>query len=252
MNTKLILFIFTAISLLAISVVFILIKCFIKNEEIKELILKCVSILTVLIHYSGLVVDYLSTGQAIADNSLIFAIYPCHILMWLVLISSFIKNKNNKVARLLLEFSSFGGIICGFIGLSFNVNFLENPNLKNYEILKGLLSHVTLILSGILLFDCCKVKVNMKSNMLSTLFGLSIFTIDGLFINTLFKKFNIPEVNAMYMLYSPFEKAPFINFFTIGISALLVMLIFTTIYETIFYKKEDRWYSNIKRKTSRN
>lgn len=248
MTPNLILFIFTMISLLFTVGIYLLIRFTIKSERKKEFILKSVTVLTIVIHYSNLWVDYLLTGQAFVDDTMLFAIYPCHILMWMTFISAFIKDKSNKYFRPLLEFSAYGGVICGFIGLAFNVNFLATPDLKNYDIFKGLISHVTLILSGVLLFDCCKVKVNTKTNMIATIFGLLVFAIQGLFINVLFDIFNLPEVNAMYMLYSPFEKIPFINFFTIGIAALLVMFIFTTIFETIFYKKENRWYSSITKK----
>lgn len=242
------LLIITIVSLIIVIASFVLYKLLIKKQKSKWLFVKIVAIITVLIHYSGIWVDYFTTGIAYVNSTYVLAIYPCHIMMWMLLIFSFANESKNKVVDLLGEFTAIAGIICSFIGLAFNENFLSKPYLSDYHIFKGLLSHVTLLLGALVLFDVKEVKINTKRNMLSTFCGLIIFAIDGLFVNVLFHVCKLPPVNAMYMLHSPFEKAPFINFYTIGIAAFLVVFMVTTLYETIFYKKENRWYSNVNKK----
>ena len=76
--------------------------------------------------------------------------------------------------------------------------------------------------------------------------GLIGFSIIGVIINTLFKIFNIPSVNAMFMLEPPFKEYPFINFLTIGILGLLITFIGILIYEHFTLPKEERWVTKMK------
>ena len=66
----------------------------IKTNETKNLILKISSILTVIIHYSSLWIDYLTTGNAVVSNVMLFPIYPCNIVMWMLFLVSLMKNQS--------------------------------------------------------------------------------------------------------------------------------------------------------------
>lgn len=63
-------------------------------------VLKISAILTVIVHYSSLWVDYFSYGSATVQNTMLLPIYPCNIMMWLLLAVSFVKN----VKALLINF----------------------------------------------------------------------------------------------------------------------------------------------------
>ena len=205
-------------NLITFVIMFVIMKICIKKitkDSTKDFVLKFVSVLVVIIHYSSLYVDFFKNKEALIDANMILPIYPCNIIMWMLLIVSFMKNKESKLYKSLSEFIFIGGTICGLIGVLFNINFLNNPNLLDYNILKGLVSHSVMIFGTIYLFVFDYVKLEVARTTKSIIFGLVIFVICGLTINILFAIFDIPSVNAMFMLEPPFPEMPFINFFTI-------------------------------------
>lgn len=214
----------------------------IKSEKVKDLVLKCVAVAVVVIHYSSLYVDYFSNnGEAMIENNMILPVYPCNIIMWLLLIVAFMKNKESSIYKMLSEFTFIGGTFCGVIGVVFNINFLNNPSLADYDILKGLISHSVMIFGTVYLFVFKYVKLETIRTTKSIFWGLLIFTICGGITNLLFVIFDIPSVNAMFMLEPPIESMPFFNFFTIGILGLILSFIGLNIYEGFTKPKEDRW-----------
>lgn len=223
----------------------------IKQQEVKDKILKITALLSVFFHYSSLWIDFLKYGTASVDNTMLFPIYPCNICMWLLLIVAFMKNKNTFIYKTIVEFLSIAGTICGLIGLFANEIFISNPNFFDYNALKGLLSHSVMIFGTTFLLTQGYVKLRTLSVTLSTILGLSLFVCDGIIINSLFKVFNLPEVNAMYLLHFPIEK-PFINSITLGIIGIIVLFLIMTVYELLFLNREERWYHNINKKQAMN
>ena len=53
----------------------------IKQQEVKDKILKITALLSVFFHYSSLWIDFLKYGTASVDNTMLFPIYPCNICM---------------------------------------------------------------------------------------------------------------------------------------------------------------------------
>ena len=242
MKPFIVLMLYNLVTFILMFGLMLLCKKVIKKDKTKDLVLKCVSISVVIIHYSSLYVDYFSNqGSANIESNMILPVYPCNIIMWLLLIVSLMKNKESKVYKSLSEFTFLGGTICGLIGVVFNINFLENPNLWNYDIFKGLISHSVMIFGTIYLFVFDYVKLEVVRTTKSIFNGLVLFTICGLVINILFKIFNIESVNAMFMLEPPFEEMPFINYFTIGILGMILSFVGLNIYECIAMPKEQRW-----------
>lgn len=249
MNPFLQLFIYNLITLGLTVVLLVLCKRLIKSDKTKDLVLKITSILVIIIHFSSLYVDFfINNGEAVIEDSMLLPIYPCNIIMWLLLIIAFYKNKESKIYKWLSEFSFIGGTFCGLIGVLFNINFLNNPQFSDYYILKGLISHNIMIFATLFLGVFRYVKIEVKRTTFSIIFGLLIFVILGVIINTLYAIFNIPSVNAMFMLEPPLKDFPIFNFFTIGILAVLVSFIALNVYELFTFKKEDRWLYKIKNK----
>ena len=62
---------------------------YLKDEKQKRLVLKISAISTVILHYSGLYVDYFTQGYAEASVILLLPVYPCHIAMWFLLVTAF-------------------------------------------------------------------------------------------------------------------------------------------------------------------
>lgn len=220
---------------------------FVKGDKYKRLILKIAAITTVILHYSSLYVDFFKTGSASIESPMILPIYPCNVMMWLLVICAFMKSYDSKLARIILEFTFYAGVFCGILGIVFNEVYDNNPTLTNWNSLKGLLSHSTMIFGCAYLLFAKYIKIRVF-NCISAFCGLCLFLVDGLIINGLYAIFKLDPVNSMYLLEPPYSKLPWINTYLIGVFALLLVFAITAIYEQIALKKEDRWYSLLKDK----
>ena len=229
------------LSTIATAVILLLAHKYIKTQRGKDRFLKLFAILTVIIHYSVVYVDLFKNGTREIGNTMLFAIHPCNICMWLLLIAALIKDKSTVAYRMLAEFVFWAGTICGFIGILLNENYVGN-GLEDYEAFKGLLSHSTMVLGAIYMLLGGYMKIRVK-NLLSVTAGLLFFVVHGAMINALFSKFNLGEPNSMYLQESPFPSLPWLNTPVIGVMALTVCFILTALYEQAALKKEDRWYS---------
>lgn len=239
--------IYNIITLVIIILLLVLCKKIINKDNIKDLVLKVTSILVVVIHFSSLYVDFfVNNGEALIENSMLLPVYPCNIIMWLLLIVAFMKDKESKLYKYLAEFTFIGGTFCGLVGVFFNINFLNNPNFLDYSILKGLISHTVMIFGTVYLYLFNYVEIEVKRTTISIIVGLLIFSVIGLIINVLFAIFDIPSVNAMFMLEPPIKELPILNFFTIGIMGVVFSFLGLNVYEYYAFPKEKRWITNIK------
>lgn len=163
----------------------------VKNDRTKNRILKFFAILTVVIHYSNLWVDYfLNGGTATIENNHILPVYPCNVIMWMLLTASLLQNKKCLLFQLLSEFCFYGGTICGIIGIAFNANFGNTPTLADYDILKGLLSHSTMLFGCIYMLVGGFIKIRMF-NVVSVTAGLCSFVACGIGVNFLYECFGM-------------------------------------------------------------
>ena len=220
------------------------------DENAKIKILKFFAVITVIIHFSSLWVDFFTNGEATIEEPMLFPIHPCNVCMWLLVITAFYKNRTSRLYKLISEFTFFGGTVCGFIGILLNTNFDNNPTLLDYDVLKGLLSHSTMIIGTIFLLVGGFVKIRV-TNVISVVFGLSIFVIDGFIINTLYSLFDIDPCNSMYLLEAPFPDIPWLNTIVMGIMGVTLAFIICAVYEQIFIPKEERWYSLLSEKLTK-
>ena len=227
-----------------ISAIFLFIcSKFITSEHIKIKILRFSAVITVIIHFSNLWIDFFTKGQAVLQESQLFPIHPCNVIMWMLIICAFIKT-DSKVFTILSEFCFWGGIVCGSIGILLNTNYANTPSLLDYEILKGLVSHSTMLFGCIYLLVGGFVKIRVF-NTLSVALGLAIFIVDGLIINTLYSAFNIPACNSMYLLELPFPSMPWLTPLLMGIVGILIVFISTCLYE-LRLEKTQRWYNKLR------
>ncbi len=218
-----------------------------KTEEKKIKALKFFAIITVIIHFSSLWVDFLSEGSAKVPSVMLFPIHPCNICMWLLVIVSFMKKREGTVYRILTEFTFYAGCVCGFIGILLNESYDSTPSLLDYDVLKGLLSHSTMIVGCAFIGVCGMVKFRVK-NVLSVLAGLLLFFIDGVAINTMYAIFKLDPCNSMYLLEAPFSSIPWLITPVIGLMAVAVTFLITAIYEQIFLPEDERWYKKLFKK----
>ncbi len=214
----------------------------VKSERAYRIAISLCAVITVLLHYSPLWVDYLKTGQALAGREMLFLIYPCHICMWLLVLSAFFLEKKGGFACLLRDFTFWGGTVCGAIGTILNENYNKNPSLADYDVLKGLLSHSVLVLGCILLLTSGHVKIRVFRALAAVSVGLSFFVVNGLFVNWLFARFGLPSCNAMYLEHPPYPTMSWLNNATVGCAGLLLAFLVSALYEQLALPKAERWY----------
>jgi len=218
----------------------VLCKIFVKDEKWKKIILKIFAILTVVIHFSTVYVDFFANkGTAVVESTLLLPIYPCNVIMWSLVICAFLKNSKSKFAKIVYEFTFFAGVICGLIGIIFNENFASNPDLSNWFSLRGLLSHTTLVFGCLYILVGGFIKIQV-SNCISCFCGLVFFLVDGYIINGLYKVFGLKSCNSMYLEEVPFPDFPWFNTFVMGLMGLMLVFIITEIYELIAKPREER------------
>lgn len=212
---------------------------YIKTDAGHDRVIRFLAVITVLIHISTLWVDFFSnSGVAEIEDNMLIPIYPCNVIMWMLVVVSAMRRRGGVVYRILSEFTCLGGIVCGFVGIFLNANFDSNPTLADYGILKGMLSHSTMLLGCIWLLSAGIVRIRMR-NVLSTVCGLLFFLLDGFIVNSLFAKYGIEECNSMYLLEPPFASMPWLTTVVMGIAGVSVAIILATLYEKLVLKK--RW-----------
>ncbi|MCH5148490.1 MAG: YwaF family protein [Clostridiales bacterium] len=220
---------------------------FIKEEKYKKLILKIIALVTVALHFSDIYVNFFKTGNVSVSEPHILPIHPCNVVMWLLLICAFLKNRDAKASKALFVFTFYAGVVCGIFGIVLNVNYGNNPTLADWGILKGMLSHSTMLLGCIYILVAKFIKIRV-SNCISVFLGLWIFIIDGLIINGLYSAFGLGECNSMYLQSSPIDSLPWLTPWLMGITGLVLVFAITALYEHFALKKEERWFTILKEK----
>lgn len=237
---------YTSISFLIIAVLLILCYKYVKDDKYKDLVLKISSVIVVILHFSPLYVDYFSSGSASVGSSYLLPIFPCHLMMWSLLIIAF-KKRNNKFFNTLIEITFYIGTVGGILGEVLNDAYLNNPSLSDWNVLSGLLSHSVMTFGCLYLLVGGYFKVSVK-NTISVAIGIVFLAVYGLFIVGLFSMFKLDPPNTMYLLEKPYPEFPWINTYTIAIAGVSAAYLITSTYELIAFDKEDRWYNKIKNK----
>ena len=219
----------------------------INKQSTKNMILKIFAILTVMIHYSILYVDFFTNGEAMVEDTMLLPIYPCNIAMWLLIIVSFMKNKESRLFKHIAVVTFYLGLIGGSIGLVFNENYISTPSFADWSVVKGLLSHSTLIF-GSLYILCGKYIEIRVENVLNVVGGLLFLIIDGIFVISIFRMFKLEPPNCMYLLENPFPEISWFSPYIIGLLATILVFMITALYEQIALEKEERWYYKLQNK----
>ena len=217
----------------------------IKRDRLNRTVILLSSLTVIGLHYSPLWVEFLEKGSATATSIMLFAIYPCHICMWLLLLSALLLKEDGWVARLIKDFTFWGGTVCATIGTVLNENYDKTPSLADYNVLKGLLSHSVLVFGAILLFTSGYVKIRVGRGCAAVAAGLALFLVDGVFINRLFAACGLPVPNAMYLEELPFPSLPWLNTATIGAAALVTVFLVSAVYEELALPREERWHQRL-------
>ena len=246
--------IFSAINIVIMFFVFKFLKKKDLNNKQVALVFMTFSLLTVFTHYIDIIVSLLN-GHAYTlqnlPNIYFLPVYPCNIMMWLNVIMIPLMFKRGKFCQFLANFIFFIGSGCAFFGLILNENFLSNPNFLDLYSLKAIVSHVFLLYACISLKVFNVFKIQTIQSVLSGLFGIFIFLISNIYTNAILKKLNRETVDSLFTkgLNDQFK---FINFYSIIVIALIILIVVTTIYETKVYPLKERWYYRLKERREEN
>ena len=175
---------------------------YVRDDNAKNKILIFFAVITVEIHYSNLWVDYFTTGGATVENNQILPVYPCNVVMWMLLIASLLQNKKRLLFQLLSEFCFYGGTICGVIGIVLNANFGNTPTLADYDILKGMLSHSTMLFGCLYILVGGFIKIRVF-NAVSVAAGLGTFVLCGMGVNALYECFGMEAAPILTSVSPP-------------------------------------------------
>ena len=220
----------------------ILARLFVHSDQSKNKILKFFAIITVLIHYSNLWVDYFASGgSATIENNHILPVYPCNVVMWMLLIAALVGNKKSRLFQILSEFCFYGGTVCGVLGIVLNANFGNTPTLADYDILKGMVSHSTMLFGCLYMLVGGFVKIRVF-NAVSVAIGLATFVLCGAVVNRLYEHFGMTPPDGMFLKSNPYlGVSPII----LGMIAVLLLFAVLALYE-LRLPTEERWYTKLK------
>ena len=247
------LLVFNFVLLFLISVGIFLCKKFIKKERNKNITLLISSIVTILFHYSSFIYLCFKAGDTVGylrqNPNLMLPIYPCNVVMWGSLIYGLIKNKNSNVSLFLGDYLFWFGIFSTLVGMFANVDFINNPTLKDYEVTKSIVAHATLLFNILLIYIFGYIKIDLIKNMKHIIISVILMFIIGLYCNKIFEVLvtidEAKNVNSMFILTSPFSSVPFLKYPFIAAVALILYFILFCICEFFVYPKGKRWYNRI-------
>ncbi|MDD3191556.1 MAG: YwaF family protein [Bacilli bacterium] len=220
--------------------ILILAKKYISKEGGKTVFLRFFGVGTFLLHISIIWVTYLQgdINYGYAYDNILFPIYFCNLAMYCLIICSFLK-KETKFFKAFATFTAWAGIFGSLISLFYPDYYLHNPTLRDWAVLKSMLSHSTMLIGSLYLFVGNFVKMDLK-NVLYFSYGLIGCLIVGLF-NNLFLGIFDKNINSMYLKQPPLSDLPYLNFLTIPLLMLVIIFLSNQIkllFQTKYKKQE--------------
>ena len=243
--TKLLIFNFILIAIISVGLWFA--KKRVKTESAQHIILLAVAIFTILFHYSSFIALLLTGGDAIAylmkNPNLILPIYPCNVVMWTSLIFALLKNKRSKLGSYFVDYLFWFGIVSTLVGMFANVDFINNPTLTDYENIKSIGAHATLLFNVLLLYVFGYVKIDVRRNIKNILISILMMAIIGAYCNLLFRVLDSEQaaydVNSMFLIHSPFAAVEFLTYPVIALIAIPIYFAVFVICDFFAHKKGD-------------
>ena len=254
---KLIIFNFILIAFIAFGLWQI--KKYVNQERTQNVVLAAAAVFTILFHYSTFGFKLLSGGNAMEYLSetpnLILPIYPCNVVMWSALIFSLLKNKKSKAGAFFSDYLFWFGIISTLVGMFANVDFIKNPTLADYENVKSIAAHATLLFNILLLPIFGYIKIDVKRNMTNIIISIFVMAAIGCYCNlvfhTLASEAAAYDVNSMFLIHSPFDGLDFLIYPVISLIAIPIYFAVFVICDSCVHKKGERFYNKIKKRENK-
>ena len=239
---------FMAVSAAAIAVILVIASRLLKTQRAKDVMLRLTALSVVAVHISPLYADFLKTGEARVAETMLFPIYPCNLAMWFLLIYAFLTERRGAVARTLGEFTFYLGIVGGIIGIAANINYANTPDLGDWSIFAGLLSHSVMLLGCLWLLAGGYIQIRVR-NTLSVFIGMALMLLDGFLIIRLYRHAGLEPPNSMFLLGVPFEGFEWLDTMTIGVLAIAVAFLIAWIYELLALPAVQRTFAKKQKET---
>ena len=223
---------------LAITVVaLVLPHKYIKTQKGKDIYLKVWGILTPFLHISMLWTEFLKNGSANVNDNMLFPIYFCNFTMYLLIIVSFLSNKESKAFHYLAVVTSYGGILGALISLFYPDYYVNEATALTWTIWKIFLSHSTMLIGCLYLITGKYIEIERKNILVFGVGLLGSGVVGGLVILT-YKLAGLSLPNAMYLLKPAIEtdnkvEAVLLSGYAIGAYLMLVVTAVTFSYERI-------------------
>jgi hypothetical protein len=247
------LILFNMLLIVIIVGIMIVLKKYVKSSKGENIAILITSISVALCHYSSIPYHIFTSGSAMdflrSNPNLLLPIYPCNVVMWLGIVYGVSKNKESKFNRFLCDYLFWFGIISALVGMFVNIDFMNNPSFKDYDVVKGIVAHAIMLLNVLLLPLFNRIKIKLERNMLHILISVIMMYVIGLYCNLMFETLvsydKAYNVNSMFILHSPFEGVDFLTYPIIGVMAIGFYFIVFAIAEMFTYKRGDRFYNRI-------
>ncbi len=223
-----------------------LIKKYVKQERTQNIILVLAALFTILFHYSTFIFKLL-TGSDVMEYlseapNLILPIYPCNVVMWSALIFAFLKNKKSRLGAFFADYLFWFGIISTLVGMFANVDFINNPTLADYENVKSIAAHATLLFNVLLLPLFGHIRINVKRNITNIIISIFVMAVIGCYCNLVFRALVSEaaayDVNSMFLIHSPFDGVSFLTYPVISLIAVPIYLALFTICDRLIHRKD--------------
>jgi hypothetical protein len=226
------LIVFNCVLIAIIALGLWLIKKYIRQESTRNITLLLAAIFTILFHYSSFIFKLLSGDNAMEylheTPNLILPIYPCNVVMWSALIFALLKDKKSRVGSFFADYLFWFGIVSTLVGMFANVDFIKNPTLSDYENIKSIAAHATLLFNVLLLPLFGYIKIDVKRNITNIIISTLVMGAIGGYCNLVFHALASEavahDVNSMFMLHSPFEGLDFLTYPVIALIAIPLYL----------------------------
>lgn len=215
-----------------------------RTEAAKARILKITGLVTMVLHISSLWVEYLIKGSAEIYSYYLFPIFFCNLQMFCLLVCGLIKNKESVFFRWLAVFTAYGGTIGALISLFYPDFYLVQPDFWDWGILKSFLSHSTMMVGSLYLFESGYVKIRV-SNLIPYTAGLLVAGLCGFAVNGLYALCGLDAPNAMYLQHSAIDEVPFFNAYGIALLMVILIFAFAAVWEFFACPKGERWYDRL-------
>lgn len=232
-----------------------LIKKYVQRERTKNVILLVAAVVTILFHYSSYLIKLITGGDAMeylsGTPNLILPIYPCNVVMWSALIFGFLRNKRSKLGAFFADYLFWFGIVSTLVGMFANVDFIKNPTLADYENVKSIAAHATLLFNVLLLAVFGYVRINVKRNLINIVLSVLGMAVIGGYCNLVFhalvSEARAYDVNSMFLIHSPFEGLDFLTYPVIALIAIPIYFLVFVVCDLIAHKKGERFYNRPKK-----